>query len=898
MTDKYTFKTKPFKHQLDALLQSAGKKNFAYFMEMGCVDGETEFLSNKGWMKFKDFDIEQLERPFLIAQAIPPAKNEDFRAWSMEWVEPERYIKKDCCRWMKLNSWGSKASYKDYVVSFMFTADHNIPAEFSTTVGIRSKGLTRKTTQDWTKTAEDVYNYFIDPKVAKYILQRRRVTMPTCALGGFRGFKSEYYEPDEDLMQLSEYEMRFMVACMADGTFPNKHDNKVDFYFVKERKARRLEYLAMRAGIPMVKEIKKGRLKTTIVYHAIAPLKMKIYDERFYSLPLDRLQWIVSECIAWDGSITQGRACFFSIHKGSADFIQYAMIACGWTAMQLYNGVKKLYTVSASMKRLFNKDLLSAYEHTDDIVTGCDKEWADGLDSTKKSMRGLSILSGQIIEEEAPAYCFRVPSGYFFARKDGMSFITGNSGKTKVMIDNIGVLHKKGQITGALVFAPKGVYRNWSDKEIPTHLPDDIDRELIVWDAASSQSKKNKLQKQIRDWDGKKLQIMVFNIESLISEKGRKLIVDFIKHHNGNIFALVDESTCIKNYKAKRTKAAIDIGKKCKVRRIATGSPITNSPLDLYSQCAFLDKSLLGCGSYYSFKNSYADFEKIQNRQGFSYEKIIRYKNLDKLSNLLDGFSYRITKKECLDLPDKTYITRDVELTDEQRKAYNEMYDYQFALLKDDNGEVQEMSTQIILTKFLRLHQILCGTFTTDDGKVIRLPNNRLKALQEVLDETSGKAIIWATYLDNIKEIEEMLKSTYGSDSYVTYYGDTSSEDRSKAITLFQDESSPVRFFLGNVQTAGRGITLTAASTVIYYSNNFSLELRQQSEDRAHRLGQKNKVTYIDLVVRGSLDEKIIKSLIEKRNIANEVLKDDLDDWISLQTSQNSPDKEMMALAS
>ena len=127
-----------------------------------------------------------------------------------------------------------------------------------------------------------------------------------------------------------------------------------------------------------------------------------------------------------------------------------------------------------------------------------------------------------------------------------------------------------------------------------------------------------------------------------------------------------------------------------------------------------------------------------------------------------------------------------------------------------------------------------------------------------------------------------MLTTEFGEDSFVTYFGETSSEDRTKAIELFQDPASPVRFFLGNVQTAGRGITLTEANTVVYYSNNFSLEFRQQSEDRAHRVGQKNNVTYIDLVVRGSLDEKIIKSLIEKKNIAQEVLKDEVENWITL----------------
>ena len=157
-----------------------------------------------------------------------------------------------------------------------------------------------------------------------------------------------------------------------------------------------------------------------------------------------------------------------------------------------------------------------------------------------------------------------------------------------------------------------------------------------------------------------------------------------------------------------------------------------------------------------------------------------------------------------------------------------------------------------------------------------------LEALKEVLSETSGKVIIWANYLQNITDIQDMLEKEYGKESFVTYTGSVSSDDRVEAIRLFQNANSPVRFFLGNVQTAGRGITLTAANTVIYYSNSYSLEMRQQSEDRAHRVGQLNPVTYVDLVARDSLDEKIIQALLAKRNIANEILNDDLEDWIKL----------------
>lgn len=862
----YNFKTKPFKHQLDALAQSAGKRNFAYFMEMGCVDEETEFLTQRGWYKFSDFDLDTWEQPLLIAQALPTA---DPYRWGFEFTEPISYIKKPATEWVVMHGQRNAKQLSGYNYTLLMTGDHNIPLKYSYCNRPRSGTPHNKFLPD--ATAKYVYQAMVhDPNRKPYLpTGAMNMSVISRATEGFKGFNSDYFKPDPEIAALTEWELRFMVAVIADGTYPNRTNNKVDFYFTKERKAERLRMIAARAGIPMAYETCIRSNKTVHIFHAIAPMRCKIFDQRWYTCSKKQLEYVATEVFHWDGYFGEVDSEFYTIHDESADFVQYAIFACGGVSTVKRRPKDKLKTVSVLHKHWYDSKYIP--------------------DNSKFIPRASTFSAGCHVichcnmppEEERMSYCFRVPSGYLILRRNNRIFISGNSGKTKVMLDNIGVLHQKGQITGALVLAPKGVYRNWSAKEIPTHLPDEINREVLVWDAAASQGRKDKLLKQIRDWDGKTLQFLVFNIESLISEKGRKLIVDFIRKHDGNVFALVDESTCIKNHKAKRTKAAIEIGQKCKARRIATGSPVTNSPLDLYSQCAFLDKSLLGCGSYYAFKNTYANVERIQNRQGQHYEKIISYKNLDYLSSLLDKFSYRVTKKECLDLPEKIYMTRDVELTPEQEKVYREMYDYQFSLLQQGDG-FQEMSAQVILTKLLRLHQVLCGTFTSDDGTITRLPNNRVEALREVLDEASGKVIIWATYLADIEDISEMLKKEYGEDSFVTYYGATSSEDRTKAINLFQDESSPVRFFLGNVQTAGRGITLTAASTVVYYSNNFSLELRQQSEDRAHRLGQKNNVTYIDLVVRGSLDEKIIKSLIEKRNIANEILKDDLDDWISL----------------
>ena len=251
----------------------------------------------------------------------------------------------------------------------------------------------------------------------------------------------------------------------------------------------------------------------------------------------------------------------------------------------------------------------------------------------------------QEVNENQWAYCFRVPSGQLLLRRNGKIFVTGNSGKTKVIIDNMTYLKQKGAITAAIVLAPKGVYRNWSTQEIPKHMPDEVNPKVLVWKADASAGYKKKLLEEIENYDGSDFPIMVFNIESLLSANGMATLKAFLKKHRGTVMGIIDESTCIKNHKAKRTKAALEIGSKCRVRRIATGSPITNSPLDLYSQFAFLDKQIIGCGSFYAFRNIFAEIERITTRQGQSFDKILKYKNLHLLSKRINDFSYRVTKK-------------------------------------------------------------------------------------------------------------------------------------------------------------------------------------------------------------------------------------------------------------
>ena len=449
-------------------------------------------------------------------------------------------------------------------------------------------------------------------------------------------------------------------------------------------------------------------------------------------------------------------------------------------------------------------------------------------------------------------------------------FMEMGTGKSKVLVDNMAMLYDKGKINGALIIAPKGVYRNWFSIEIPQHLAGHIDHKTVLWTALTSKTKDKEYQQLFKvDLD---LHILIMNVEAFSTKKGLEFATRFLSCHKTLI--AVDESTTIKTPTAKRTKAILALGKLATYKRILTGSPVTKSPLDLYTQCGFLDEELLGFSSYYTFRNRYATMLD-RNFGGRRVQIIGGYKRLDELATILKPFSYRCLKEECLDLPEKTYIEREVELTDEQKKTYSTM---KAAALASLNGK--RATAPHILTQLMRLHQITCGHLKNDDDTITQLKSNRISSLMELLEEVDGKVIIWANYVYDIKQIVAAIGKKYGGDSIVQYYGAIPSEMRQKYIETFQDPESKARFFIGNPQTGGYGITLTAANTVVYYSNGYDLEKRLQSEDRAHRIGQKNLVTYVDLIAPKTVDEKIRKALRKKINIATEIMGEELREWI------------------
>lgn len=482
----------------------------------------------------------------------------------------------------------------------------------------------------------------------------------------------------------------------------------------------------------------------------------------------------------------------------------------------------------------------------------------------------------------------------FTISKDAKAFAylcEQGTGKTKIAIDKTAYLYGKGQINALLVVAPNGVHRNWIINEVPKHMPDYTQFRSAWYSSSMKAAERITFDKLYEPGDA--LRVLAINIEAVSTEKGRKVVEKYLRTFN--VHFIVDESSKIKHYSTQRTKHIIKLGKLAKYRTIATGTPVTQSPLDIFGQFLFLDDHILNTSSFYAFKARYAELlddsspilRHIKQRTGGRNSPQIiatdkngqpMYKNLDELNRLIAPHSFRVLKKDCLDLPEKVYQRRYFELDAEQKRIYKEIKENLRIEFADGNFEAMSK-----LTAVLRLQQVTCGVVpdpVLGERDIFENPeqNPRIKTLLDLLEEVSGKVIIWARFRKDIQTISKMLEKEWPG-STVLYYGDVSSDDRAVAMKRFQEDDQ-IRFFVGTQAAGGTGLTLTAASTVVYYSNTFSLEDRLQSEDRAHRIGQKNAVTYYDLEAIDSIDKRIISALRMKKDVANLITKDPLTDWI------------------
>lgn len=444
----------------------------------------------------------------------------------------------------------------------------------------------------------------------------------------------------------------------------------------------------------------------------------------------------------------------------------------------------------------------------------------------------------------------------FYMSRDKENFallMEQGTGKTKIIIDTAAYLYANNKITALVIIAPNGVHRNWLRNEIPFHLPEWCPRRAIYYSAAMKKKEKDDWDDLVRSSDS--LKIFSFNVEGFVSKNAQALITSILRYENALL--VVDESSRIKRPGAKRTQFVTKIGKLAKYRRILTGTPVTKGPEDVFSQFRFLDPYILGYESFYSFKARYCIMGGYENRQ------IVAYENVDELTKNIEGHSYRVLKKDCLDLPDKIYQRAYVDLSEAQRRLYNAMKDEWVASHQEKTIEAPEA-----ITRLLRLQQITCGWFPSDEPVPIDEESPRLGLLKEILSDIEGKVIIWARFRADLRAIEDAL-----GELAVAYHGGVSNDARANAVDAFQNDPK-IRYFIGQPQSGGIGLTLTAANYAIYYSNSFDLEVRLQSEDRCHRIGTTNNVTYIDIEANKTIDKKIIKALRDKKNLADMITRD------------------------
>jgi SNF2 family DNA or RNA helicase len=439
------------------------------------------------------------------------------------------------------------------------------------------------------------------------------------------------------------------------------------------------------------------------------------------------------------------------------------------------------------------------------------------------------------------------------------------TGKTKIALDTAAYMYDQGWINAQIVFGNKGSYTNWVN-EIETHLPSHIKRQVVTWSSTMTKTEQRALDNLFKD-QGTHLKILLMNVEALVYERSLEVALQFTRLHD--TLAIMDESTLIKNPKAKRTKNAWKVARLAVARRILTGSVVDNRPLDCWAQYEFLKPGALGFTSYYAFRAEYAelkDLRVVHNGSPRLVKTVAGYKNLEELRSKLLTCSVIVKKEDCIDLPPKIYQTRHVPLTPEQRDAYNDLADRSVHEIRGESL----VTTKIVLTKLAKLQQVLCG-FVIDDNKILhQLPSHREEALQDVLEDSGEMAIIWAVYRYNVKTLVEQLTGTHGPGSTLAYWGDSTKDEREEVKKSFKSgQEGLARYCVSNLKSGAYGNTWTAATLVVYFSNMFDGELRNQSEDRCHRVGQTRSVTYVDLVTSGTVDEKCLLALKNKKDMSS-----------------------------
>lgn len=413
-----------------------------------------------------------------------------------------------------------------------------------------------------------------------------------------------------------------------------------------------------------------------------------------------------------------------------------------------------------------------------------------------------------------------------------------------------------GAIETVLIVAPTSVCAVWP-KEFEDAATFKFKVNVLLGD------KKQRLREleALKAFPFKALKVAVINYESTWREEIFEALLDWKPD-----MVIADESQRIKSHDAQQSKAMHKLGDVAKYKLILSGTPVQNNAIDIFSQYRFLDPTVSGM-NFYAFRNRYAIMGGFSNRQ------IVSYKDLDELIKKEHSIAYRVTKEEALDLPEQTFITRNIRMNTKDRNLYDQIRRNSFAEL-ESGGQI---TAPTVLTKLLRLQQFTGGFIQADEGDKPELVfRGKLDALEDILEdyviEAEKKLVVFCRFRPEIDLIQRLLDRR--KIRYCSIYGDIKIDDRGDIVKEFQTNPK-VKVFLAQIDTAGLGITLTAADTCVYYSVNFNYAAYSQSLARIHRIGQRNRCTYIHLVVEKTIDETVLKALAKKEDLAKTVV----DDW-------------------
>lgn len=430
------------------------------------------------------------------------------------------------------------------------------------------------------------------------------------------------------------------------------------------------------------------------------------------------------------------------------------------------------------------------------------------------------------------------------------------TGKTLTSIATMGVMYQMGAIEKVLIVAPTSVCPVW-----PKDIGDYADFKCKIGVLLGTKQQRLKELEAVKKCPLKALKVAVINYEST----WRDDIFEALKDWQPDLI-IADESQRIKTHNAQQSKAMHQLGDIAKYKLILSGTPVQNNAIDIYSQYRFLDSSVFGT-NYYAFRGRYAIMG------GFNQKQIVGYRDLDTLIKKEYSIAYRVTKDEALDLPEQTFITRNIPLTGKAKALYDKIKKDSYAEL-ESGGQI---TAPTVLTKLLRLQQFTGGFIQPDDGlKPEYVFDGKINALEDIIDDyvfgEEKKLVIFCRFRPEIDIITKLIeKKKVG---YISIYGDVKIEDRGDLVADFQNNPN-TKIALLQIDTAGLGITLTAADTCVYYSVNFNYAAYSQSLARIHRIGQRNVCTYINLIVEKTIDNKVFKALAAKEDLAATVV----DDW-------------------